>query len=346
MEKKEKQIHPDEWLKDVSALEPEIQAFKSEEMISCPKCERKSPPTRLKCFYCGAELPVSDAQFDAIKPQPRKLEAWEKGFNLIILPDALTSIDETKLREIARMTNLEKEDLRRLFEAKKPLPLVRAESEKEAEIIGKRLGENEIESRIVSDESLKAETPPRRLRGIEFAEDAEKLILILFNSDEIVELRREDLRLIVAGAFFERRIEATERRRKKSGNKVLDSTETSADEFLLDFYARGDEIGFRVMESGFDFSSALDSAEKGILARENMRKLEEKLRRFAVDANFDGDYPQVRDLLGKIWEVEQKRDSRGLQRKAFGRFDLENVTTINNLAQFTKYSRLQRHLQK
>ena len=61
-------------------------------------------------------------------------------------------------------------------------------------------------------------------------------------------------------------------------------------------------------------------------------------------AGFAGDYLRVRDILGKVWEVEEKKDSRGLQRKAFGTFNLENVTTINNLAQFTKYSRLRRQL--
>lgn len=343
MEKKEKPMHPDEWLKDIS-VEPEIQGFKPEEMISCPKCERKSPPTRLKCFYCGAELPVSLERIEAVKPQPRKLEAWEKGFNIILLPNPTRAeIDETKLAEIARMSLLEKEDLQRLFEADAPLPLVRAESEKEAEIIAKKLSENKLENRILSDEQLKIETPPRRLRGIEFDED--KLVLILFNSDEIEEIRREDLSLIVTGAIFERRIEATERHKKKSAaRKVLDTSETSADELLIDVYARGDETGYRIATSGFDFSWALGAAEKGILARENMLKLIEKLRGFSDATKFVNDYLQIRYALGKIWEVEQKRDSRGLQRKAFGRFDLENVTTINNLAQFTKYSRLQWHL--
>lgn len=337
MEKKPEQIHEDLWLKDVS-IEPEIQGFRAEEMISCPKCERKSPPTRLKCFYCGAELPVTAAQAEFIKPQPRKMEVWEKGFNLIILPNAETC-DDAKLAEVAGMTRLEKEDLKKLIEAQKPLPLVRADSEKEAEIIRQRLSETGFEALILSDEDLKIEKPARRLRGIEFYED--KLVLILFNSDEIAEIRREDLSLIVTGALFERRIETTEQRKKRE-NKVLDTTETSADELLIDLYTPGDAAGYRIVSSGFDFSCL--EAEKGILARENMQKLVEKLRAFAPEAKFVGDYLQIRDRLGKVWEVEERRDSRGLQRKSFGRFDFGNVTTINNLSQFTKYSRLQWHL--
>ncbi|HYP49521.1 MAG TPA: hypothetical protein VEQ34_01170 [Pyrinomonadaceae bacterium] len=338
MEKKPEQIHDDQWLKDVS-IEPEIQGFRAEEMISCPKCERKSPPTRLKCFYCGAELPVTAEQAEFIKPQPRKMEVWEKGFNLIILPNAQTS-DDAKTAEVAAMTRLEREDLKKIIDAQKPLPLVRADSEKEAGIIRKRLSETGFEVSVLSDEDLKIETVTRRLRGIEFGGD-EKIVLILFNSDEIAEIRREDLVLIVTGAQFERRIETTEQRKKRE-NKVLESTETSADELLIDIYTRGDAIGYRIVSNGFDFSCL--AAEKGILARENMQKLTEKLRAFAPQAKFVGDYLQVRDHLGKVWEVEEKRTSRGLQRKSFGRFDFGNVTTINNLSQFTKYSRLQWHL--
>ncbi|HEX8737123.1 MAG TPA: hypothetical protein VF721_17460 [Pyrinomonadaceae bacterium] len=337
MEKKHEQIHADQWLKDISN-EPEIQGFRAEEMISCPQCERKSPPTRLKCFYCGFELPVSAAQAEFIKPQPRQMEAWEKAFNLIILPNAQTC-DDAKLREVAAVTRLGKEDLRKLIETQKPLPLTRAESAKEAEIIQKRLSETGFESLILSDEDLKSEIVTRRLRGIEFDED--KLILILFNSDEIADVRREDLSLIVTGALFQRRIETTEQRKKRE-NKVLETTETSADELLIDIYTTDDKIGYRIISSGFDFSCL--EAEKGILARENMRKLVDKFRAFAPQAKFVGDYLEIRDVLGKVWEVEEKRASSGLQRKSFGRMDFGNVMTINNLAQFTKYSRLQRHL--
>ncbi|MDQ3800384.1 MAG: hypothetical protein M3384_13110 [Acidobacteriota bacterium] len=341
MEKKSEQIHADQWLKDVSADEAGIQGFKPEEMIACPRCQRKSPPTRLKCFYCGAELPVSAEQAEFIRPQPRRMESWEKAFNLILLPNAQQTCDDAALREVAAMTRLETEDLRKLIEAQKPLPLARADSEREAEIIAKRLSEINFESLVLSDdEDLKIEIVTRRLRRIEFYED--KLVLILFNSDEIAEIRREDLSLIVTGAMFERRIEASGQRKKRE-NQIRETTETSADELLIDIYGKDDSIGCRIISGGFDFSCL--GAEKAMLARENMRKLVEKLRAFAPPgAKFVGDYLQVRDVLGKVWEVEEKQDSRGLQRKGFGRFDFGSVTTINNLNQFTKYSRLQRHL--
>jgi hypothetical protein len=334
MEKNQEQLLTEEWLKDVSR-ELETKSFKAEEMIVCPQCQRKSPPTRLKCFYCGADLPVAANHAEFLKPATRKIESWEKAFNLIFLPDG-KSYDETKIAEVAKLTQLEADEWRKIFAARAVLPILRVESETEATILHARLQNAGLQTRIVGDESLKTENSPRRLRRVEFGGD--KIILILFNTNEVVEIARENLALIVAGALFERRIEATEQRKKRQ-NKTKESIETSADEMLIDVYTKDDANGFRILSTGFDFSALGD--EKEFFARENMLKLVEKLRRFAPEAKFADDYLKIRDLLGKVWEVEEHRDSRGLQRKSFGRFEMEKVTTINNLSQFTKYSRLQ-----
>jgi hypothetical protein len=178
------------------------------------------------------------------------------------------------------------------------------------------------------------------LRGVEFYDD--KLILIFFNQDETAEISPADLALIVTGAVFERRIEATEKHNKKGDNKILNQTETASDEMLFDIYSRRDSPGFRIYAKGFDFSCL--GADKELLAKDNIKKLIEKLRRFAPDVKFVDDYLLNRSLLANVWEVEQKTDSQGLKRESFGRFNLGNVTTVNNTSQFTKYSRLQWHL--
>jgi hypothetical protein len=328
----------DEWLRDLP-VQTENPAFKPEEMILCVKCQRTNPPTRLACFYCGAELEMSEAQSKNLKPNLRKLEIWEKGFNLILSPNA-QSFDEAKTAEIARLLNLEREVLRKLPEAGKALPLARAESEKEAEIIKERLRELGVETFILSDESIASEKPQKRLRGMEFFDD--KIVLILFNQDEIAEIALEDLGLIVTGAIFERRVEATEKRSKKGESKILQSTETASDEFLIDIYSRESAVGYRIFAKGFDFSCL--GAEKEILAKDNLKKLANKLKEIAPDAKLIEDYLQVRESLGNVWNVEERVDSQGLKREGFGRFNLGNVTTVNNSAQFTKYSRLQWHL--
>lgn len=329
---------PDEFLKNLPVQTEKI-AFDSEEMIGCEKCRRANPPNRFKCLYCGAELDVSDAQAQNVKLNLRRLESWEKGFNLIVTPNS-QNLDETKLPEIAKLLKIERAVVRRIFEAENPLPLVRAESKKEADILKKYLAELGVETRVLSDETLAVEKPLQRLRGIKFFDD--RLVLILFNQDEIVEVYKENLALIVTGAIYERKIEAVEKRGKKGENKILETSEVSSDETLLDVYSRANSDGCRIWAKGFDFSCL--ETEKGILAKDNLKKLADRLRQFAPDARFVDDYSRQREALAEVWAVEQKSDSQGLKREGFGKYNLGNITTVNNLSQFTKYSRLQKHL--
>jgi hypothetical protein len=328
----------EEHLRDLP-LQTENLAFKPEEMILCAKCERTNPPTRVNCFYCGTQLEPNEAQSQFLKPNLRKLEIWEKGFNVIYLPNS-QNLKKEKLSSVAEMLKLEKDILQKLFEARKSLPLVRLETEKEAEIIQKRLKEAEVETRILSDEDLAVEKQPRRMRGIEFFDD--KLVFVLFNRDEIVEIPKEDLALIVSGVNFQKKIEAIEKHSKKGENKILQTAEMASDEILIDLYNQQNKIGFRILGKGFDFS-CLES-EKGILVAENMKKLVRKLSEVAPNAKFIDDYLQVREILGNVWEIEHKSDSLGLTRGGFGKFNMGNVATTDNSAQFTKYSRLQWHL--
>ncbi len=329
---------PNEWLADLPVQTENIH-FKPEEMILCAKCRRTNPPTRLNCFYCGVEFEISDALSKIIKPNLRKLESWEKGFNIIFQLGA-ANFSETNLTEASRLLKIEKELLQRIVAANRFLPVARVESEKAAKIIQTRLNEFGVKTCLVSDESLKIEKPARRLRGIKFFDD--KIKLTLFNHDEQTELAAEDLALIVKGAIFERKISATEKYNKQGENKILDTSETATDEILLDVFSRRDSIGYRIYARGFDFSAL--AAEKEMLAKNNIIKLVEKLRRFAANVRYVDDYLPNRSLLASVWEVEQKIDSQGLKRDGVGKFNFGNVTTVSNLSQFTRYSRLQWHL--
>lgn len=336
MEKKIEQIHPDQWLKDLPT-ESEIQGFSVEAMISCEKCGRKSPPTRLKCLYCGTDLKISAEQTEHLRPSLRKLEDWEKGFNLLL--QSPTEMSSAKLKETADLLHLEKDDVQKIFEAKIPLPLARAETETEAEFLLKKLRDFGVESKIISDESLSIEKLPRRLRGLDFEE--EELVLILFNADEIVRIPHRELKLIVTGAYFERKIEATESLKKKDEKKILDSSEISNDEMLIDIYSSQDSIGYRIESKGFDFSCL--GSEKTLFAKENMPKVAEKLRAIAPNAKFENNYLRIREEIGKVWSVSERNDSRGLERKGIGGLKRTNVTTVNNLNQFTRFSRMLWH---
>jgi hypothetical protein len=330
--------NPEDLLKDLPLTAEDI-SFKADEMIACEKCSRTNAPNRLKCMYCGAELSLSAEQSARVTPHLRKLENWENGFNLIYLPqgekfeaDAIAGIGK-----ITGMTVFSHPDS--FFELQKPLPLARVESVNEALIVQNRLQEFGLQTKIVSDESLAAEVQPKRLRGLEFQD--EKILLILFNNDEVEEIGAKSLNLIVSGVVYEKAVQSTEAR-KKGETKILEATETASDEILIDIYTQENANGYRILTKGFDFSCL--GAEKGILARENIKRLIEKLQQVAPEAKLIDDYTTVRNLVGEIWEVEQRKDSQGLTRQRFGKFDLSSVSSSSNLQQFTKYSRLQWHI--
>jgi hypothetical protein len=328
----------EDFLKDLPIQSEEI-GFQPDELVSCGKCARANPPNRLKCMYCGAELEIPAESAAKIQPKLRKLENWESGFNLICLKKRY-DLNAEQLAEIGKMLGItELSLLLKILESGKPLPIVRAETAKEAEILQDRLLESGLRTQLIPDEQLAAENMPKRLRGLEFRDD--KILLILFNNDEIREIGAEDLVLIVSGAIFQKSVESTEAR-KKGESKILDASEIASDEILIDIYTKNDSDGFRILTKGFDFSCL--GAEKGILARENIKKLLEKLKTAAPNAKSIDDYLSIRNLLGGVWEIEQRKDSQGLKRQRFGKFDLSNVSSSNNLQQFTKYSRLQWHI--
>lgn len=313
-------------------IQTESLAFETEQLIECEKCQRQNPPNRLNCLYCGAELDISEQHNEFIKPFERKLEIWEKGFNLI----RLSNSGETDFAKAAGFTNLETEDLEEICKADKKLPLARFESEKAARIVQENLRKTSVETLLLSDENLAADKPNKRLRGIEFYKD--EIILILFNADEIYKMPLENIALLVTGVLIEKKVESKEKRIKKGENKILESSEISSDEMLIDIYEKENAFGFRILSKGFDFSCL--GAEKEILAARNMRKLSEKLREIVPTAKFSVDYAKDREFLGEIWDVGY-HSSKNLKKEGFGRLKIESSATTNNLPQFDKYSRLQ-----
>ena len=313
-------------------------AFDRREMLTCAACRRTNPPTRARCFYCAAELENDGRHLRHRKLTVRKPENWEKGFNLVC---AGKSADEIDFARAAEAFEAELETIRNIVESGKKLPLLRVETEREAQIVGENLRLSGIETEIVSDSVLAADKLPKRLRGLELADD--KVILIHFNNDEISEIAREDLILIVKGTIFERKIEAVEQR-KKGEVKIVEQFDTAKDEVLFDVYSRRDADGFRIYAKGFDFSCL--GKQKGWLAAENLQTLLQRLSEFAPHSTLIDDYLSVREMLGKVWEVEHRSDPKGLKHQGFSKYNFAKVETSSNLQQFTKYSRLQKMLIK
>ncbi len=322
-----------------SAFDPLIQteniAFGSDELVLCPACKRNNPPNRFKCMYCAAELEIAADRAASINLALRKLELWERGFNLI----ATGKMEAVKLEigGVAGMLSLEAWELSEIMEAGVPLPLARVESETIASVLRSRLQESGIECDTVSDAALSPDSPPVRLKALSFED--EYIGLQSFNTGEVVKVALADVTIAVTGLIEEVRVDAIKKKRRRGNTKVLDESATTSDESVLDIYTRLDPVGFRVQLAGFDFSCL--GEHKSLLARENLQRLILAIRDHAPETIWVEDYPQVRPLLGAVWALESRREPKGIVRSGFGKREFGSVESTSNLNQFTKYSRLQ-----
>ncbi|HEV7645897.1 MAG TPA: hypothetical protein VGO50_18300 [Pyrinomonadaceae bacterium] len=317
----------------------ETPGFKPEEMSVCEKCARPNPPTRAKCFYCGEPLKIAEGREDLVAPNLRPMEAWEKGFNIIFNG---TAFPAENIRAAATLLRREPDEIKSIFEKQRPMPLARAESLSEAELIQQRLAAAGIGSFIWPDEEALIDQLTRRLRGLEIT--AETITFLPFNNGESPVFRWSELAVIVQGSLFEKKIASTEKRKKNEEKLVTESTETSHDEPVLDLYTSGDNIGWRVLTKGFDFSCL--GPQKGMLAVENIKKLAVFIKEHAPQTAVDDGYIKLRGALGQVWENEHKMASHKWERESMGKFHFDNVTAVNNITQFTRYSRLQWRLLK
>ncbi len=331
----------DNEIKDEPAFDPRFQtenlAYEKEKLIACGNCSRMNPPNRLNCMYCGGELELEVIDASSIKTNLRKLEAWERGINIILRETDAINFDANKC---ATFLSMDAADLSIIVEAGTPLPIARVESEKEADILLAGLEQFGLKCTSIKDDNLAADKPPVRLSGIEISH--ERLELKHFNTAKLTETAVADLVLIVPGSINESKIDSVEKRGRRNKTEMVDESATTADEAILDLYLRHDPIGFRVRLSGFDFSCLGEG--KGLLAGENMRRLIDVLKELAPNAQFVNNYAAARQALGLVWEVESRKDSKGVLRAGFGKAEFGTVASTSNLNQFTKYSRLQWHL--
>src|SRR3954469_5467045 len=82
-----------------------IRSFSADEMSKCPACGRANGPNRLKCIYCGGQLEISSTHAGHIRLKASLLESWQKGWNIILLPDQC--IDASTVAKIAQEFSLD-----------------------------------------------------------------------------------------------------------------------------------------------------------------------------------------------------------------------------------------------
>lgn len=326
-------------LRESSQAHGAARPFEPGELVACDKCSRSNAPTRMNCLYCGAPLPVTERSAALRRPALRKLEEWEQGFNVVLHPPSAIPAPET-VEELAAFLRLDAARLSEIFESGTALPVARAASSEEAELVVGRLKARGLEAEVFDDELL-ARTPVR-VRALGFDTDA--LVLMTTAEAAPVGVFWDRVALLVVGRVVTRRVEMEERPSKLSGRgRLTDAREVASDEAVLDIYTSdAAQEGFRVMADGFDYSCLGES--KGLLARDNFKTLVAELRARAAGAALDERYARLRGVLASAWPPAERNESGGLRRERPGRLNTESVTVVSNESQFTRYARMRRQL--
>ena len=309
--------------------------FEPGELVACEECLRANAPTRMSCLYCGAALPMTERSAELRRPPLRRLEEWERGFNVVLRPTPSGPAPET-MEEAASLLRLDAERLAEIVESRASLPVARAASEEEAGLIVKRLAAHGLAAEVFTDEALAH--APTRVRALGFEPDA--LVLMPTAEAEPARVAWEEVALLVEGRVVTKRVEFEERPSKlASRSQFVEAREVASDEAVLDVYTSGEEGGgFRVMADGFDYSCL--GEKKGLLARDNFKRLIAELLARAPRAAFDEEYARLRGPLSCVWPPAERTESGGLRRDRPGRLNTESVTVVSNEGQFTRYARL------
>ncbi len=324
-----------------------VRPFAPEQLVACEECLRANAPTRLTCLYCGAALPQTEQSAALRRPVLKRLEEWERGFNVVTLPRAAGALTFDAAEEAASLVHIEAGALKEISFEGRALPLARVGSADEAWLIVERLRELGLHTEVFPDEVLAR--CPLRVRAFDFEDDA--LVCRAGPDAESLRVRWSELVLLVTGRAVSRRVEVAERRGLTGKSETVETRELASDEMVLDIYTSEvdghgvharEETGFRVMSGGFDYSCL--GAGKGLLAAENFRALVTTLRGRAPSAVHDEEYARLRPLLSDVWPSAERTESLGLRRERAGRFNKEAVTHVSNESQFTRYARLRQSL--
>jgi len=260
--------------------------------------------------------------------------AKDEGYYLVPARSPIGDLAEASLAETAALLGLKVPDLNRILGAGQPVPLSRLATPEEAALIDEGLRRSGIETVTIAHIDLHLEVAAKKIRALELSDDS--LTAIPANGSGKVTARWDEVALVVAGRLHLNRQETTERKRR-GRKQTVDSRQLSSDESVLDLYVKSDEGGWRISSNNFDFS-CLGSA-KSFTTFENFAALIRLLRE-RTKAQFDDSYTQARPALATVWPVEQQTRKGEWRRSGTGKFDVATVTTTDNEAQFTRYSRL------
>jgi len=324
---------------DLPTEPSEPSGFSFDQMVRCEECLRANPPTRVNCLYCGSALPVTASASSLARPSLRPLEQWEQGFNNILLGRR----DDPEPALVAQVASFLRQDtttIERLMLAKTALPVARAASMEEATLIERKLNELGVETVTVPDHDLHIDSsPPRRLRTLEFREPDR--VTTQAGTQEEESIPWAEVSLLIVGRLFVKQVELRERKRRRSENEILESSEFNTDVAVIDIYSESRIGSWRIMANSFDFSCLGES--KGLLVGENFPKLIKLIRDRTPEAEFNDSYATLRQSLELVWPSGKRVEAGGLRVRG-SKYSTTEIITTSNEPQFTRYSRLCHYL--
>src|SRR5258705_6903037 len=283
-------------------------------MIRCEECLRANPPSRVNCLYCGTALPLTEASASLRKPSLRPPDKHQPGYNSIILPQDRLLADE-ELAEAAALLKLDPTDLQRIVSAQLPLPLARTASQQEAELVCERLRDLGLKAITLADADLGlGENCVTRVRSMSFANTALTIRQSAFQ--EVADIPWSDLVLIVPGRLFVKTVEVKELVQRRSENEILETSQFTTDEVLVDFYAASSAQTWRVGASNFDFSCLED--QKTLIAGENIATLTKLIASPTSKEQLDNSYKLTRQVLQVVSGSENQTTSHAWRRQRPG----------------------------
>lgn len=233
------------------------------------------------------------------------------------------------------MLKLKPAELGRIVGAAESLPLTRTPTLDEADRIVEGLSALGIQTVIIPNDDLLLDLTAKKIRALKYSDDS--LTGVTTGSDAKVTVAWDEITLVVTGRLLSNRVELEERRRR-GRTQTVDSRQLSADESVLDLYAKSQEGNWRILAGSFDFSCL--GAAKSVTTFQNFSALVKLLSERAPGAWFDETYARTRMLLETVWPLKPEVKRGEWRRSGAGKFDTTTATVTDNEAQFTRYSRL------
>lgn len=310
-------------------------SFTPAEMMTCDSCLRANPPTRQTCLYCGERLLVTEP-IEAPNVASEATPAPTANCFYIVVPvDLNGSLDESVWERVASRAELKLPDLTSALHAGGALLLAQTNTSKQAEELIDEFRTLGIQTTLIRNEELNANSINKKVRALEFSDDG--LTGLAGVSGERLFERWGDLTLIVSGRLQMNNVEDVVRR-KRGGQKPVDHRELTNSESIFDLYSRSATEGWRIVADSFDFSCLAE--RKGITAFENFRALITLLGERAANVKVDESYLAARPLLARVWPLGASTRTGGWRRSGAGKVDISTVKSTDNENQFSNYSRL------